>query len=226
MAQILMRNDRDVEADDEAKNALKDSDGLCPEAHNIMGQLSCRNNAFMEAEWQFLTALGEHPWKYTEAWMNMAECRMKATNWIGGYDLLQKLLDAKGRLENVDLPKIWYDMGLCKLARGDHQGALDSFHQCLEIDPNFYLSHLELAIMLESEKHYSSAIKEYGDFVQTAPANNPKVALAKERIQMLEQKISAPVAPVVVAPSPYMREQQQKQMQVIQQNQPPKDPGF
>ncbi|HEY9681681.1 MAG TPA: tetratricopeptide repeat protein [Oculatellaceae cyanobacterium] len=226
MAEILMRNNRDQEANDEAKNALKDSEGLCPEAHNIMGQLCIKNNAFMDGEWQFLTALGEHPWKYTEAWMNMAEGRLKAKNYIGAYDLLQKLLEAKGRLDHVDLPKIYYDMGLCKLARGDHQGSMEHFHQCLEIDPNFYQSHLELAIMFESEKHYSSAIKEYGDFVQTAPADNPKVSLAKERIQMLEQKI-APVAPSpTVAPSPYMRQQQQVQMQMKQQNQPSKDSGF
>jgi Tfp pilus assembly protein PilF len=226
MAEILMRNDKDQAANDEAKNALKDSEGMCPEAHNIMGQLCIKNSAFMDGEWQFLTALGDHPWKYTDAWMNMAEGRLKAKNYIGAYDLLQKLMDAKGRLDHVDEPRVYYDMGLCKLARGDHQGAMDHFHECLQLDPNFYKSHLELAIMFESEKHYSSAIKEYGDFMQSAPANDPKVNLAKERIQMLEQKVSAAAPPPTVAPSPYMRQQQAQQIQKMQQNQPPKDPGF
>ncbi len=228
MAEILMRNNRDEEANDEAKNALKDAEGPCPEAHCIIAKLLTKNGGFMAAEMQFQDALGEHPWHYTDAWMSYAEMKMKSHDWIGAYSLFEKILEAKVRLDNLDVPKVYYDMGLCNLSRGDHQGAIDHFHSALEIDPGAYLCHLELAILFESEKHYSSAIKEYSEFVRTAPADNPKVSLAKDRIVMLEQKISTPVAPTTsVAPSPYMREQQQRQVQQVQQQrQSSKDSGF
>ena len=226
MAEILMRNDKDEDANNEAKNALADAEGPCPEAHNIIAKECAKHGAYMDAEMQFMEALGEHPWKFTDAWMSYAESKMKAKDWVGAYGLLEKMIEAKGRLENMDESLVYYDMGLCNLARGDHQGAIDHFHQSLEINPACFLCHLELAILFESEQHYSSAVKEYSEFVRTAPPDNPKVQLAKERIQMLEQKLATPVAPVQVAPSPYMRQQQQEQIRRVQQSQPPKDPGF
>jgi tetratricopeptide (TPR) repeat protein len=171
-------------------------------------------------------ALGPHPWKFTDAWMNYAESKMKAKNWASAYEQFQHIVDAKGRLENLDLPLVYLDMGLCKLARGDHQGAIDHFHQALEIDPAYSEAHLELAILFEAETHLSSAIKEYSDFVQSASADNPKVRLAKERILILEQKMNAQKPAPLVAPSPYMREQQKLKMDKIQQEQVPKDSGF
>jgi tetratricopeptide (TPR) repeat protein len=226
LAEIYLRNDRDDEASDEAKNALHEAQGPCPEGHLILAKLLVKKNGYSDAEQQFLEALGDHPWKFTEAWMCYAESRMKAKKFPDAYDLFEKMVEAKGRLENIDLPKIYLDMGVCRLARGDHQGAIDHFHQALELDPGLALAHQELGLVFEDEKHYSSAIKEWTLFCSTAQPDDPKIKLAKDKILKLEQKLASESPAPTVAPSPYMRQQQELQMRKIQQQQAPRDPGF
>jgi Tfp pilus assembly protein PilF len=117
-------------------------------------------------------------------------------------------------------------MGVCRVSRGDDQGAIDNFHQSLEVNPGNAKSHLELALIFEKEQHYSSAIKELSLYCSTTEPDDPKLKLAKDKILKLEQKLSPENAAPTVAPSPYMRQQQMMQMQKIQQQQAPRDPGF
>lgn len=226
LSEIYLRNDRDEEAMEEAKTALNDAMGPLPVGHLMIAKVLVKRGQYMDAETQFLDALGDHPWKYTEAWMCYAESRIKAKNYTGAYELLEKMVDAKGRLENLDLPKVYLDMGVCRLCRGDHQGAIDNFHQALELDPSNCTAHLELGMLFEQEQHYSSAIKEWTLYCSTAQPDDPKIKMAQDRIMKLEQKLAAQSPAPTVAPSPYMREQQNRQIQKIQQQQAPKDPGF
>jgi tetratricopeptide (TPR) repeat protein len=226
LAEIYLRDNKDEMASDEAKNALTEAMGPCPEAHLIIAKLMCKRGGYTDAEDHFLLALGDHPWHFTEAWMCYAESRMQARKFTDAYDLFQKMVEAKGRLENLDLSKVYLDMGVCRISRGDDQGAIDHWHQSLEVNPNEAKSHLELAMVFEKEQHYSSAIKEYSLYCSTTEPDDPKLKLAKDKIIKLEQKLNADNATPTIAPSPYMRQQQMMQMQKIQQQQAPRDPGF
>jgi tetratricopeptide (TPR) repeat protein len=226
LAEVYMRDSKDDLAMDEAKNALTDAMGPCPEAHLIIAELMCKRGGYGDAEDQFLMALGDHPWHYTEAWMAYAESRMKAKKFSDAYDLLEKMVEAKGRLENLDLSKVYLYMGVCRVSRGDHQGAIDLFHQSLEVNPDNAKAHKELALLFEQEQHYSSAIKELTLYCSTTEPDDPQLKLAKDHILKLEQKVSAEAPAPTVAPSPYMRQQQDLQMKKIQQQQAPRDAGF
>lgn len=77
LAQLYLRNDRLEDAEYEASKALVDFRGPAPEAHNIIGLISDKRGEFKRGQDEYLEALGDPPWRYTEAWMNYAENLMK-----------------------------------------------------------------------------------------------------------------------------------------------------
>jgi tetratricopeptide (TPR) repeat protein len=206
LAQIYLRNDRLREAENEANIAMGQyPGGRAFKAHNVLGLIKAKQGLFPSAEYQFLDALGDQPWHYTEAWMNYAENFMKEKEWGKAVIQLRNIIHSKVLLKDVDYQKIYLDIGICLLAKGDHQGAIDNWHEVLNINPDNSDAHLQLAMILDSENHISAAIKEYKDFVRLSE-DATRVASAKDQIAILEQKLAPQVEPPPVKPSPYMRE--------------------
>jgi tetratricopeptide (TPR) repeat protein len=139
------------------------------------------------------------------------------------------------------------DLGICLLAKGNHQGAIDHWHQCLEYNHDNKEAHLQLAMLLDAENHIASAIKEYRSFVRLsddpknhAPDKEMRSKQVETRIALLEEKLNGAVAPARPQMTPYMlmqekkaeqdriRQQQQEQQRQMEEQMKtlPKDAGF
>jgi tetratricopeptide (TPR) repeat protein len=207
---LYMETGHDDEARNEFYTALGQFMGPGPRAHNALGKLWEKEGKYREALGCYRDALGTGPWTYLEAWMNYAECFIKLKDWGSGYAQLQTILNSETiKLTKDDQQKIFNDMGLCLLAKGDHEGAMRRWRECLSINPSNAVAHLNLAMLFDSESHISSAIAEYKQFVRLAPRDE-KVGNVKDRLEALEQKLH-PQEPVSSAkPTPYMRQQAQE----------------
>ncbi len=160
LAELYLRNNRLDEADYEASKALTDYHGPGPQAHNIMGLISDKRGDLRRAQDEYVEALGDPPWRYTEAWMNYAENLMKQKEWGSAITQLRNMLNHNKPLKGIDPQRIYLDIGICLLAKGDHQGAMDNWHEVLNYNPTNAAAHLQLALLLDSERHWSAAVKE------------------------------------------------------------------
>lgn len=212
LGEVYLRNDRDGEAEEEAKNAIIEAGGPAYKAHNLYGMVLEHRGDLSGAQQHFLDALGEQPWTYTDAWMNLAGCFMKWKNWGSALSTYRDMLLSKKPLKGLDYQKIYLDMGVCLLAKGDHQGAIDNWHRCLDYNVANPEAHLQLAMLFDAENHISSAIKEYKEFVRVSD-DQRRVGKAKERIGMLEQKLAPAETDPEAKPSMYMRQQSARQQQ-------------
>lgn len=207
LANLYLRNNRLREAENEAGVAIGQYPaGHAAKGYNVLGLIKAKQGSLPSAEYEFLTALGDPPWRYTEAWMNYAENLMKLKDWGKAITQFRNIINSKVLLKGVDYQKIYFDIGLCLLAKGDHQGAIDNWHEVLNINPSHADAHLNLAMLLDSENHISSAIKEYKEFVRLSE-DNERIVSVKDRIIILEQKLTPLVEPPPVKASPYMTEQ-------------------
>jgi len=189
LAQIYLRNDRLDEAAQEANQAWVDYKGRCPEAHNILGLIAQKRGDLHGASDQFLEALGEKkPWRYTEAWMNYAENLIRLKLWGDAIIQFHNMLENKAPLKDISYEKIYLDIGICLLAKDDHQGAIDNWHETLNYNPDNAMAHLQLALLLDSERHISSAIKEYKEYIRLSP-ESPEVGKIKNQVLKLEQTL-------------------------------------
>lgn len=187
LAQIYLRNDRLNEATTEANQAWVEFHSKAPEAHNILGLIAQKRGDLHGADDQFLGALGDKkPWRYTEAWMNYAENLIKEKRWGDAIIQLHDMLNNRAPLKGLSLEQVYLDIGICLLAKGDHQGAMDNWHETLNYNPDNAMAHLQLALLLDSERHISSAIKEYKEYIRLSP-DNPQVAKIKNQVLKLEQ---------------------------------------
>lgn len=190
LAQLYLRNNRLGEADYEANKSLIDAQGKFPEAHNIMGLISQQRGDLDYAKDEFLNALGDPPWRYTEAWMNFAENLIKQKEWGYAITQLRNMLNHPKLLKGLEPERIYLDIGICLLAKGDHQGAMDNWHEVLNYNPDNAAAHLQLALLLDSERHISSALKEYKEYIRLSPDNAETVKI-KNRVLLLEQNLRA-----------------------------------
>jgi tetratricopeptide (TPR) repeat protein len=211
LAYIYLRNNRLNEAEKEGNIALTQfGGGHGAKAQNVLGLIMAKEGHLETAEYHFLAALGDQPWRYTEAWMNYAENLMKRKDWAKAVMQLHGIINSKVLLKGVDYQKIYFDIGLCLLAKGDHQGAIDNWHEVLNINPSHADAHLNLAMLLDSENHVSSAIKEYKEFVRLSE-DTERIAKVKDCIVILEQKLTPNIVLPQTKPSPYMNEQNAQQ---------------
>ena len=171
----------------------------------------------------YTEALGEQPWHTWEPWIRYAECLMKMKSWVDAYQTLDKMLTTNATVKGLDFERVHLDLGICALAKGNHQGAMDNWRKVLEYNPDNKEAHLQLGLLLDSEQHLSSAITEYKYFLRMAGTDDPlRTKQVDTRIMLLEQQLNPAPATAPVAPSAYMRNQQMQQMQ----QQPVGDPGF
>lgn len=214
LAEIYLRNDRLADAETEAVTALNQYHGPGPKARNIMGMIKEKKGFLNEAHFQFEQALGDPPWRYTEAWMNLSENLMKQKDWGGALGQFHDMLNSKIVLKGLDYEKVLLDMGLCLLAKGDHQGAIDYWHECLNYNQGNAAAHLQLAMIFDLEQHFGSAMREYREFVRFS-TDQAAITRIKDRITVIEQKIgTGEVEPQAPKPSPYMRKQEEEQEKV------------
>lgn len=226
LGEILLRNNRLNEAEDQAKAAL---DGNREIGYNLWGKVLMAKGEWENASGQFLNALGETPWTYYEAWMNYVTLMIKRKSWTSALKQLTGMLESPKELKGINYEDIYLKRGLCFIAIGDHQHALEDWHKVLSYNPRNCEAHLQLAMMFDMEKHISSAIKEYKEFARLS-TEQERVEPVKQRIQFLEQAIAPKAAePAAPQPSAYMRQQEAARRAAEQQAQnglQPHDSGF
>jgi len=188
LAQLYLRNNRLDEAEYEASKALIDFHGPAPEAHNIIGLICDKRGDLKRGQDEYIAALGDPPWRYTEAWMNYAENLMKQKEWGSAITQLRNMLNHNKPLKGMDPQRIYLDIGFCLLAKGDHQGAIDNWHEVLNYNPDNAAAHLQLGGLLDTERHWSAAIKEYKEYIRLSP-DNTETAKIKNQVLLLEQKL-------------------------------------
>lgn len=184
-----------------------------------------RDNKPGLASGHFHRALGRKPWKWVKVWIKYSECKMKLKKWAEANRLLKGLLDSDNNLKTAQLGRIYHDIGVCKLALGDHQGAIDHWWRALDYNKENREVWLQLGMLFEAEKHYSSAIKYYKEFIRLTPQGprdpkDPRLQQAKDRVTKIEHMLRPNEAqPLPAKPSPYMRKQVDQSMQRQYRNQ-------
>ena len=199
LGEVYLRNNRLPEAEDEAEKATMEYGIGGYKAHDLHGKIFMAKKEWSMARSQFMLALGDSPWTYTDAWMNYAECWMQERKWPEAYKQYNNMLTNPKPLAGLDLEKVNLNIGICVLAKGDHQGAIDKFRQVLSMNGQNADAHLQMAMVFDSENHMSSAIKEYAEFVRFSD-NPKKIQTAKERIATLEQKMTVAPEPINLTP--------------------------
>ncbi len=230
LAELYLRNKRLDEADAECSAAMN-ADSHTEEnlrGHYLYGRVFEARDSPWQAQLQYEYALGDKPWTFTDAWMAYTELMMKQKNWVAAIAQFNDMIKSEKVLKGMNYPHLYLDLGICLLAKGDHQGAMQNWHKGLSLNMAEPDIHLQLGMMFDAEKHISSAIKEYKEFVRYS-VDQRKIAKAKQRLEMLEQMVAPPEAPYQVKPSPAMRKQQEQENG---RGMPPKedpadkDPGF
>lgn len=193
-----------------------------------MGELYEKMGRYGDAVGSYTTALGDRPWKYTEAWMGRARCliKLKPPQYNEALADYKEIIDSA--VKNVNWNELYYNMANCLYKRGDHQGAIDHLLQALKENPDHFDSHLALAHIFDEEKHISSAVNRYEHALRTAPKGYNTEAINK-RIVALQGQLRGAEREKEVKPSPYMRQQQEEQQQEEERKQSPRpgaDSGF
>ncbi len=209
LAEIYLRNKRLDEAEAECSEAMN-ADSRTEEnlrGHYLYGRVYEAKGNPWQAQLQYEYALGDKPWTFTDAWMAYAELMMKQKNWVSAIAQFGDMIKSEKVLKGMNYPHLYLDLGICLLAKGDHQGAMQNWHKGLSLNMGEADIHLQLGMMFDAERHITSAIKEYKEFCRYS-TDQVKVAKAKQRIEMLEQMVAPAEAPYQVKPSPLMRKQQ------------------
>lgn len=197
-----------------------------------MGEMHEKLKNYGQALDFYESALDEKAF-YTDAAMGMGRTNVLLKRDNKAIETYRQILDKGPLYRNVNLEELYYNMGTCLYRRGDHQGALDHWRLALERNPDSFDTHLALGKMLDEEKHYSSAAKEYEAALRTVPKTNNtgiKDTIMK-RLQYIEAQMAPKEAAPVVKPSPQMRQEYEdsiNQKNDINNALPPpsKDSGF
>lgn len=170
-----------------------------------------RRQHFAASEQHFQQALGEKPWSWTHVWVLYCEAKMKQQKWQEALRELNALLKSDGIGNQVRMPlsRVHKDIGFCQLAIGNHQGALDNWRTALDYDKNDAEVWLQIGMLLEAEKHYSSAVSYYKEFARLREGTDDKrLQQVRDRLTKIEHMLNPnETVPTVAKPSPYMRQQ-------------------
>ena len=195
-----------------------------------------RKQHLMSSESHFLRALGQKPWNQTRVWLYYCESKMKQQKWQEALRELNALFDSKvlGNQVRMPLARMHKDIGVCRLAIGDHQGAMDNWRTALDYNKNDFEVWLQIGMLLESERHFSSAVSYYKEFLRLRDGTDDnRLGEVRNRLTTIEHMLNPnETTPTHAKPSQYMRtqydgiEQQEnqvkyqrhKQQQQVQQN--------
>lgn len=194
----------------------------------LYGLRADQHNKPMLAMGHYQRALGRKPWKWTKVWVKYAECKMKAKKWREAAREFNAILTTDYPLKNEPLGRIHHDIGVCKLALGDHQGAIDHWKRALDYDRDNREVWMQMGMLFENERHYSSAIKYYKQFLRICSGDkrfkDPRLHQVQQRVIKLEHMLKPnETAPEITKPSPYMRQQTGERMQTEYRKQQQRD---
>jgi tetratricopeptide (TPR) repeat protein len=240
LCQVYTRLKTFDKANEQIVMAFGDSeykDPIYPDLFVAQGELNEAQGNFGGACDCYLRALGDHKsqWDRYYPWIRYAECLMKLKDWIKAYSTLTEMTKTSNPLVGIKYDRVYLDMGICMLTKGSHQGAIENWHKALEYEPDNKEVHLQLAMLFEAEKHLSSAVKEYRHFIRCSKdeVDGPRRRQVEQRIATIEQKLAVEnVAPSPTNLSPYMRNQEQMEVDSRLQEQQkqlknlPSDAGF
>lgn len=197
---------------------------------------SKRKNHLISSESHFMRALGQKPWTWTKVWLYYCEAKMKQQKWQDALRELTALQNSKvlGNQIRMPLGRLHKDIGFCRLAIGDHQGALDNWRTALDVDKKDAEVWLQIGMLLEAEKHYSSAATYYKEFARLKEGTDDvRLQQVRDRLTKIDQLLNPnETTPTHAKPSQYMRTQydgieqqegqvkyqRQKKQQQVQQN--------
>jgi tetratricopeptide (TPR) repeat protein len=190
LAELYMRNDNEAECSKELVEASRECREPNPRIPYINAVLLERSGDkyLFDAQQLYLTALGDKPWTYTDAWVGLAENNMKQKLWRSALHNLSDIIKDQGRLQELDLERVYLDSGHCWLQVGNHQAAMDSWKKACALNPDSALGHVNLGRLFDMEQHVSSAITEYRNYLRVAP-KAADAQQVKDRLAWLEQQI-------------------------------------
>jgi tetratricopeptide (TPR) repeat protein len=203
LALLYVRLQRLDDAQSEANLCLSQSSTKQERAKawHLLGKVSEAQGNFDAAAGYYVDALGDPPWKYTEAWVDYGEVLMKQKAFEQAFEQFGKLLESPVALKNVPFDRVYNDVGLCMFIKGNHQGALDNWHKSLEYNRDNAAVHLQIALCFDKERHISSAIQEYKEYVRLSD-DQKSAAQIKSRIALLEQRLNPVPLPEKRRPPP------------------------
>ncbi len=173
--------------------------------------LNEKRNHWMSAMSHYEQALGEKPWTWTKVWLNYCEDKMKLQRWAEALRELNALLNSNSIGNQLRMPtaRLHKDIGVCRLAIGDHQGAIDNWDTALSYNKDDYEVWLQRAMLLETERHLSAAASDYKEFLRLREGTkDERVPQVRDRLTKIEHMLNPNDAgPKRPKPSPYMRQE-------------------
>lgn len=221
VAEILARNERYEEASKVLEKIQRRDHWVRIQRMYTWGIIADRQGRYGQAEQHYMQALDKKPWFWTECWMRLAEAKMKNKKFADAILEFQAIERSALVLKGLKKDRLYQDIGLCRMAKGDHQGAVDNWRKALEANDENAEVWLQMGLLLDSEKHYSAAAKHYKQFLRFMTEGDPRAQSLRDRVTAIEQATNPNEAlPLKVAPSQYMRnelnrreEEQFKQLQ-------------
>lgn len=226
LAECYMNIGDNDKAEKEITQARIDSNFHEKRPFYVMGTLEEKLGDMGQALEAYNTALGDRPWKYTEAWMGRArvKIKMKPPRYNEALQDYKDIIEAA--LPRVDWVELYFNMAQCFYKRGDHQNAIDHLLQALKQNPDHFESHLALAKIFDEEKHITSSVNQYEHAIRCAPKGYDTDPINK-RVIALQGALKGAEKDKEVKPTPYMRQVDQMQQQQEPPNQVPRgDSGF
>jgi tetratricopeptide (TPR) repeat protein len=224
VAEILARNERYDEANKVLDKIQRHDQWVRTYKMYTWGIIADRQGRYGQAESHYAQAMGKKPWVWTECWMRLAEAKMKNKKFAPAIQEFAAIEKSALILKGLKKDRLYQDIGICRMAIGDHQGAIDNWRKSLEANEENAEVWLQLGLLLDSEKHYSAAAKHYRQFLRYGLASDPRTQSLRDRITAIEQATKENEAiPLKVAPSQYMRneldQRQAEQQELIQRQQ-------
>ena len=84
--------------------------------------------------------------------------------------------------------EVYYNRGIVYDAKELYEQALADYNKVIELNTKYANAYYSKAIDLENLGRYAEAKGAYEDFIQYAPANDPDLLFAKERLQILSEE--------------------------------------
>lgn len=222
VAEILARNERYDEARKVLNKIKRHEPWVSTNRMYISGVIADRQGKYTLSESLYQQALGKKPWFWTECWMRYAEAKMKSKKFADAIKEFMAIEKSMLLLKGLKKDRLYQDVGICRMAIGDHQGAVDNWRKALAANEENSEVWLQMGLLLDSEKHYSAAAKHYRQFLRYMAEGDPRAQSLRDRVTAIEQATKPNEAlPLKVAPSQYMRNElnEREEAQFRQQQQ-------
>jgi len=131
---------------------------FCSEAINGIGDLLKSQGQYRQAIELYQRVVDANP-KDGNMWAEMAYCFLMINDLHNSYNSYQRALYYNDNPKNSFL---WYGIGMLYNSYGNHSHAVEAFHACLKMDPNFKLEHevqFRIAIIAKKQGKLDQALE-------------------------------------------------------------------